>query len=312
LRRWEWQVQAHCVVDAGFSGESTLSLLGDLGILGTFSMNIAHQRTLYDFLFLLCPLHQWLALTDRSGVTWPVFKDGGEKKSHFLATTAFKRGPRRERKPLLGESQVQHLSKIGHRALSILAGFLEVEVQGGAYQMARDLAQRMEEELPLEEIEQEEQPRDETQTKEAGNEDQQESPSKAIDKMKVAELKVIAKELGLKTGAKSKKELVEAIQVRKEAKEEEIANFIQEVEASAKSTVPLHHQRYREVFNGVDLHDKKWYALQNHHTVESWRAKFTLSLLQVSLVNAYTIFKHFSPQGFLDFASEVSADLCRR
>jgi hypothetical protein len=80
---------------------------------------------------------------------------------------------------------------------------------------------------------------------------------------------------------------------------------------SSPPTPPdLPHQLYREQFNAIDLLDRQYYALQNHHTIEKWQPKYIMSMLQVAIVNGTTIANTFRNFGLLDFYGEISTYLC--
>lgn len=128
--------------------------------------------------------------------------------------------------------------------------------------------------------------------------------------MTVKQLSVVAKDLGIKSSGKKRKDLLEDIKEAKKLKEDQVQVVLDELDASPSNTQPAHHEMYKKHFNGIDLHDKMWYKLQNHHSIYSWRAKYTLSLLQSSLVNSFIVYRHFEEIHFLKFCERLSMHLC--
>lgn len=76
--------------------------------------------------------------------------------------------------------------------------------------------------------------------------------------------------------------------------------------SSSHSNNPPHHHHYTSTFNGVDLIDKYWYKIQHSHTIQKWHSKFILSILQVGIINAWTLFKFLQPIELLDFYENLS------
>jgi len=124
-----------------------------------------------------------------------------------------------------------------------------------------------------------------------------------------AELTVIAKALGLRTGNKNKDDILHDIIECQQISKEKITQFRASLKSSSASRTPPHHSKYREAFNGIDLHDRKWNDLQNHHTVKDWRAKFVFSLLQSGIVNAWVVQRHFEEITFSKYLDELGGQL---
>lgn len=66
------------------------------------------------------------------------------------------------------------------------------------------------------------------------------------------------------------------------------------------------------VFNVIDLHDKRWYGLQNHHHVQAWKGKYVLSLLHVGIINSHVIYCHFEKKKAIEFYEALAKQLCVR
>lgn len=48
------------------------------------------------------------------------------------------------------------------------------------------------------------------------------------------------------------------------------------------------HQLYRDFFNLVDLADRKWNSVEEHHGNWNWKSKIILSILRFAVLNAWT------------------------
>jgi hypothetical protein len=65
------------------------------------------------------------------------------------------------------------------------------------------------------------------------------------------------------------------------------------LEHSIGASNPIPHVHYKQVFNGVDLHDRHWNEIQGHHTIRRWESKYIISVLQTFFVNSFVCFKIF-------------------
>jgi hypothetical protein len=72
------------------------------------------------------------------------------------------------------------------------------------------------------------------------------------------------------------------------------------------------HNKYVANFNAIDLHDRLWYSLQNHHALHTWQSKFTMSLLISGVVNAIVVQKHFEGDTVSRIASKLRLALCQQ
>jgi hypothetical protein len=50
---------------------------------------------------------------------------------------------------------------------------------------------------------------------------------------------------------------------------------------------PSLHDFYRSWFNLVDLADRKWYSVENHHQQQNWKAKMIHAILRFAVLNAW-------------------------
>lgn len=307
LQRWKWEKAPHVVADAGFSGESAQIVIADLQAFFTTSFNIAHNRKIFDLLKFYCPAGSWLAAKDNKGTIWSLYRDVNKDAEHFLATNAFVYEKDVEVQPPMSKSQISILSKMDVRSLSILSNMLGINMQSSATCLAASIASKVNSFARNNREELNEQENPIASTSQSQN---QPDPDQDLDKMTVKQLSVVAKDLGIKSSGKKRKDLLEDIKEAKKLKEDQVQVVLDELDASPSNTQPAHHEMYKKHFNGIDLHDKMWYKLQNHHSIYSWRAKYTLSLLQSSLVNSFIVYRHFEEIHFLKFCERLSMDLC--
>lgn len=307
-QRWVWPNQPHIIADAGFSGDTAQMVVGDLKAFLTNSVNIAHNRHLFELLKMTCPLGRWLAVKDKNGTIWSIFRDENTEGEHFLATTAFVDNAPNIRDPPMKSAQISHLSKIDLRSLSILGNMIGVEISADAATLASSIAAKINSKVSNESVQD---IQNESMNASKSNEKEKDNTNLELPKLRMPQLVAMAKELGLKTAGKIKDSLIQSIVVAKELQNDEIQMMIKNLTDSTKSSNPPHHSAYKDNFNGVDIHDKKWYELQSHHTIHSWRSKFSLSLLQSGIVNAYVAYRHFEVITFTDFCLQLSVELCQ-
>lgn len=309
VARWPWKIPSHVIIDAGFSGELTHQILGDLGAKVTASLNTAHFGFLFGQLRLHCPRGSWLALQDQQGTIWSLFRNSKTEGEHFLATTAFQADVPATRTSLMGEDEVKALSKVGQRALVVIAKSLGVQIEGESYLLASNIATKIND---LASPKKGSSPR----TFSSISSPQMSTPETAsdqvdtaFDKMSLEQLRARARDLGLKAAGKRKAELQEDLREARNTGQDRVAAMLRDLEEAPSDNEPAHHQKYREGFNAIDLHDGYWYDLQNHHYPTHWKPKFILSLLQSGLVNSWVAYRHFERIRLLQFYEGLAKDI---
>ena len=309
VQRWSWRaIIPHVVVDAGFSGEMPLAIVGDFGAKITAGLNTAHFKFLHDQLMLHCPPKSWIALKDKAGVIWSLFRSG--ESEHFLASTGFTNGIPVIREEILEDQQVQQLAKIGIRGLVQMADVMGVKIEGDAFALATAIAKRINADAPNGKP-----GPSATHQQQVGPMTSSGSASPAtsiqdLQKLNVDALKEICKDLGLRYSGKLKGELVQEIFEAKKVSQQQTSQFLTALQQSSSKESPPHLTKYREVFNAIDIHDKKWYKLQNHHAVTKWKPKFIFALLGSGVVNSHILYSHFQKEKFLFFIEELAYQLC--
>ena len=88
-----------------------------------------------------------------------------------------------------------------------------------------------------------------------------------LQAMKVRELRALCKKYNIKSG-KNKAGYVDNIALRSETMNKqlsEVETLYHHVQHNSLKDPAPPHKFYREHFNAVDLADRKWYAVEDHH-----------------------------------------------
>lgn len=238
-----------------------------------------------------------MVVEDADGVVWSFAKEVSNDGEHFVASNAFARSLKRAREVAINKEQVSSLAKVGLRGLLIIADALDVPSEMNELALATSLANKVNSLVPLS-VPVQEPPR-------GANLPAPPPPVLAPgtdpDRRKVPELRLLARDLGIRTGSLTKPELIAKITEARAITGQELEAMRTSLKAASKGGPRLLHDKYVSVFNGVDLHDRHWYAAQNHHSVHSWRAKFVLSLLISGVINTWVVYKHFEDISLIDF-----------
>jgi len=308
VQRWSWDLKPHVVVDAGFSGEIPMTIVGDLGARITAGLNTAHFRFLDEQLMLHCPPKSWLALKDKAGVIWSLFRSGDSE--HFLASTGFADGGPIVREEVFDEQQIQNLAKIGLRGLVQMAGPLGIKIEGDAFAMASGIARKLNSAVSTSNPGPSTIRQQQVETANLSGSGSAGPSLQELQKLNLDALKEICKDLGLKSSGKLKSDIIKEIIEAKKVSNEQSSRFLAALQQSSSKESPPHHTKYRDAFNAIDIHDKKWYKLQNHHAITKWKPKFIFALLGSGVVNSHILYSHFQKEKFLFFAEELAYQLC--
>ena len=121
-----------------------------------------------------------------------------------------------------------------------------------------------------------------------------------------ADLSNRATQLGLPS-PKEKKDIADLLSRAASITDANLAQIEGELLRASQSSPCLHHSHYHDQFNGVDLIDRYWYQLQHKKAMISrWESKYLLSLLEVGVVNAFSLFREGSDCTFEVFALNLS------
>lgn len=132
-----------------------------------------------------------------------------------------------------------------------------------------------------------------------------------LKEKKIEEIKKIAK--NKKILLKGNKEtLIQNILLTQNIDDDTFDDILQNLSKSSKNCKAPHHKDYKQFFNGVDLQDSFWYAIQGHHYLKRWQSKLIFSLLEICMVNSYTLYKSKAETTMSDFDMRVSQELCKK
>ncbi len=132
----------------------------------------------------------------------------------------------------------------------------------------------------------------------------------ALSKMKVQELKQLARQKGIKSGQLNKQQLVRKMFTVLNRQETTMRKLLTSLENQNFSGKPDHHHFYRNNFNAVDLHDRKWYRFPFRYHVKNWRCKMILSILSDGDINMWTIVNEMKIMSYYQFRSALVKALC--
>lgn len=289
VERWAWPDEKHVVFDAGFSGEQQHHLLNDLGCLFTASVNQAHKRWLVDLLKKHCRQGQHIVVVDQFGMIWSFARDQHGDAEHLVISNAFKASAKMAREAAINSEQTKAFARMGLRGLSLLADMLHIPAQADDIALATSIAAAINLRVPSVPVA----PAPANAGLPAQNGDAQ-PQQEDLKKKTVPQLKELGKQLGLnKLGSMKKPELVQRIGEAQAIRQDAIETVKRDLEAGSRGGTQFLHTQYVQTFNGIDLHDRTWYALQNHHAIVHWRAKFVMGLMMSGVVNAAIVYKFF-------------------
>lgn len=110
-----------------------------------------------------------------------------------------------------------------------------------------------------------------------------------LEEKKVKELREICKKYGIKTGRRKADTIANILKrsnlVNRElsAVEKMVKNF---QTAKTDSEAPL-NEFYRRWFNLVDLADRRWYSVEEHHKNNNWESKMLYAMLRYGAMNCW-------------------------
>jgi len=123
-----------------------------------------------------------------------------------------------------------------------------------------------------------------------------------LEKMKVVDLREICKLYNIKTGRK-KTDTIQNILKRSNSLNTNVSqleNLLKYTENTWKTDSPPIQDFYRECFNLVDLSDKRWYSVEEHHPYQHWETKMLFVILRNATINSWV---HSISGEFLKFRS---------
>lgn len=132
-----------------------------------------------------------------------------------------------------------------------------------------------------------------------------------LTQLTVAQLREICAKENIKRG-KTKAALIDNILARSATVHQEY----ERVESIKRRVLTDHlpipgpaHQFYRAFFNLIDLADKKWNAVADHHGNQHWKSKMLLAILRFALLNAWTYATKIKYSSWLDWRRELALSI---
>jgi hypothetical protein len=111
-----------------------------------------------------------------------------------------------------------------------------------------------------------------------------------LEKMTVKELREICSKYNIKKG-KNKTHIVDNISMRSATVHQQygqVESLMKQVQTDSLPIPGPAHDFYRAYFNLIDLADRKWNAVADHHGIWHWRTKMILTILRFAVLNAWT------------------------
>ena len=128
-----------------------------------------------------------------------------------------------------------------------------------------------------------------------------------LRKMKVVELKDLAKEKKIKVKGK-KENMVEKILVMLAPTEAETTKqdaTLKKFDELTFTGLAIHHDLYRSTFNSIDIHDRHWNSCKYTFALLSWRSKMLLSILGSAVINAWVLLRENHEISLREFRTQV-------
>jgi hypothetical protein len=73
------------------------------------------------------------------------------------------------------------------------------------------------------------------------------------------------------------------------SKKAEVIRVQKNINQQGFSGVTPIHKTYRDYFNLIDLLDKRWYSVQEHHGNYSWKSKMLFAIMRFFTINVWTL-----------------------
>jgi hypothetical protein len=133
----------------------------------------------------------------------------------------------------------------------------------------------------------------------------------ALYDLTVAELRDICRRYNIKQGGK-KDQFVDNIFQRSETLHQH-SGEVERLQHYIKTKflpdgAPL-HDFYKEYFNLVDLADRRWYSVEEHHSHQKWKCKMLLAMLCTAAANSWVYVTKLEYQKWLPWRRELSEKL---
>ena len=75
------------------------------------------------------------------------------------------------------------------------------------------------------------------------------------------------------------------------------------------SSHSLAHVDYSELFNVVDLANRRFYKVHDHHRIENWKSKILLSAIRMGIFNCWSRWSVANPESWKGFRENLAKEL---
>lgn len=133
----------------------------------------------------------------------------------------------------------------------------------------------------------------------------------ALQSLTVDKLKTLCKTYNIRQG-KKKVQFVENIFQRSEiihkhsSALDKLHNSVQSDYLNDPAEI---HDLYKEYFNLVDLADRRWYSVEEHHRHQKWQCKMVLSMLRTAVANCWVYASKMEYAEWLDWRVNLYKEL---
>ena len=71
------------------------------------------------------------------------------------------------------------------------------------------------------------------------------------------------------------------------------------------------HVFYKDWFNLVDLVDRRWYSVEEHHQHQSWKTKMIIAMMRFAVINAWVYNQPIEYQKWEQWREEIAKELMK-
>ena len=133
----------------------------------------------------------------------------------------------------------------------------------------------------------------------------------ALRALSVEQLREICRTYNIKQG-KKKEDFVQTISARSatvHTQRSAVEKVLEDIRQPPTPDPSPFHDLYRESFNLVDLLDRRWYSVEEHHGHQSWKGKMILAILRFAMINTWTYCVNFEFENWLEWRENVFQSL---
>ena len=132
-----------------------------------------------------------------------------------------------------------------------------------------------------------------------------------LNKMTIVELKAICTKWNIKSGKKKANtiQLIRSRSVNMNTNLDTMKQMANRLHSYAIPDPAPIHDFYKAYFNFIDINDRRWYAVNEHHGNQVWRSKFLQCILRYAVLNVWAHASKREYQLWKDFHADLAVDL---